>query len=613
MRSEVEVGWTGRHRASPWRQRPAALLAACAVAAWMLVSAVAPAAAQPGEPPGWWLAESPGTSGARFGLGVDYLFDDLDSLLNAASTQTVTLIDPQGGRSTQVIPGDPGLNNRKSDYEVEVESWGIQAPIALPRLRFGRRMTLFPSLVAEVTTTEVTFDFRDRTVAGDSTSISGRGVSWGLGLEGVAAFGRGGEWFVVGGYRFRSLPDIDLERTPALGDLGTGGQPGHLLTFVRDEVAFSQDTHLVSLRLGCAFAGGRVNPWVGVRGRWTDVEVDDELSFVSVLDDLDGDGTPDLRTDLLTQSRFESDSALAVAGVDARLGESLVGRAEVGYGDGDVGALLKVVYLVPKPPGSPPWTPRKVAQTIAAEFERILREFTRQAERLDPLRASEPALYLSRALELVDRTEQDAVEVLEGEGYIALADWLRDRGTEARAGLRAGAPATSAASRSPRATVALAALRTVARPPQSGSGSEDWLAAFGRTLRWIFVRAEEECLDIYVRFTVEGDSVESASMTAWLRGDPGRTFGIPRGTSEEIARPLGIGSYSYRLKYKLKDQVEIEAKCPVGAADDDEGLTDCPLDLATRRVNAILCQLTPDVRLCFPTKASGDPCGGPPP
>lgn len=51
------------------------LLAAAPLAATLLSAFAVPAAAQPAEPPGWWLAETPGTGGVRFGLGVDYLFE----------------------------------------------------------------------------------------------------------------------------------------------------------------------------------------------------------------------------------------------------------------------------------------------------------------------------------------------------------------------------------------------------------------------------------------------------------------------------------------------------------------------------------------------------------
>jgi len=574
-----EVHRPGRRRGSSPRWRPAVLLGCCGLGAF-----AAPAAAQPAEPPPWWLAESPGASGARFGLGLDYRFEDLDSLLAAALTATVTLRDPEGGSSTQVIPGDPGLNNRKFDYEVEVRSWGGQAPIALPQLGLGGRMTLFPSLVIEAATTEITFDFRDRTEPELSTSITGRGVSYGAGLETVGTFGREDKWFVGGGYRFWTLPDLDLERSP-------GFDP--ILDVVHDEIHLDQDTHLASLRVGRVFAGGRLTPWLGARGRWTELEIDDRLAFVS---------PNGVETDLRTRSRFESDSVLAVAGVDARLGDRLAGRVEVSYGDGDVAALLKVVYLVAPPAGAPPWTPRKVAERIAAEFDRISREFSLDAEALGPLRATDPGLYLSRALDLLEETERRAVEVLERERYLGLADWLRDRAEEARAGLQAGAPASPAAVRTPGPAVVLASLRAQADRPESDADGGRWVTALGRALRWIFVRAEERCLDLYLRFTIEGERVDGTSMTVRLRGDP-TDPGILIAAGED-ARRIRIGSYSYEIE--TPDRQPPTADCDARAARAGGQLPECPLDLVTDPVGLVHCDfIRPKYEKCFPRNAYG--------
>ena len=133
------------------------------VAAAALTALASPATAQPGLPPGWSLAESPGVGGFGFGLGIDFRWEDLDSLLNAADTTTVTTHNPNGNVVTQVVPSDPALNNRKFDYRFEVKSAGGQVPVALPRFSLGRGVTVYPSLVVEAGLTEVTFDFHDWT------------------------------------------------------------------------------------------------------------------------------------------------------------------------------------------------------------------------------------------------------------------------------------------------------------------------------------------------------------------------------------------------------------------------------------------------------------------
>jgi hypothetical protein len=582
-----EISRPGRWRARSSRFRPAALLAGC-----LLAALAVPAAAQPVAPPGWWLAESPGTSGARFGLGVDYLFEDVDSLLNTSFTETVTLRGPQAGGPPQVIPGDPALNNRKFDYGFEVRSWGVQAPIALRRLRLGGGATLYPSLVLEVATTEATFDFHDRSEPGDSTSVSGRGVSWAAGLEGVAALGRGGRWFLAGGYRFRSLPEFDLERSPGF-DSNAG--------VVEDEVRLGGGTHLASLRLGRILAGGTVSPYIGVRGRWSELEIDDRLRFVDAAGDL---------FDLTTSSRFDSDSTLGLVGLDARLRGPLVGRAEVTFGDGDVAALVKAVYLVPSRGGFRPPDPGVApvhhrgaegrARRVEEAFSEIRRQFSSEAQRLGS--SSAPG-YVEAAVALIDRMEHEAAAALRKEGYHGIADWLGDRADEAREGLRRSAPMTRSAFRSPPAPGVL--LASLGPPPQDAGPANPggWLDGFARALALIFVRAEDRCLEIELGFTIEG--VDRASVLVHLRGvQPNKGTLIRANRDPQLVR---IGSYSYQVRVK-----EPQAETSTCQAVDRGPLLQCPLDLVGNPVRTVDCEGASSGRECVYGEPHGQ-CGDPPP
>ena len=152
----------------------------------LLVAAIAtsmtasPAIAQQSEPTNWPLAESPGAAGVGFGLGIDFRWENLDSLLNAADTTTVTRRD--GCENvTQVVPGDPALNNRKFDYRFEARTAGGQVPVALPRFSLGSGVSVYPSLVLEAAVTDVTFDFRDRTGrrTAPRSPAGGRATGWG--------------------------------------------------------------------------------------------------------------------------------------------------------------------------------------------------------------------------------------------------------------------------------------------------------------------------------------------------------------------------------------------------------------------------------------------------
>ncbi len=564
-----EIDRAGRRRGSPLRWLPALLLAG-----WGLGVLAAPAAAQPVEPPRW-LAESPGASGAGFSLGLDFHFDDLDSLLNTSAFTAVTLFDGAGGRFTQVIPGDPGLNNRKFDYRFERRSWGAQGPIAFPRVTLGGGMTLLPSLVVEAAMTEVTFDFRDRTEPALSTSITGRGVSYGVGLEAVA-LGREGQWFFGAGYRFRTLPDLDLERSPPFDPT---------LDVVHDEIRLDQDTHLATLRVGRVFADGRFTPWAGARGRWTELEIDDQLVFVS---------PNGIETDLRTRSRFESDSALAVAGVDAWLGGPLVGRAEVAFGDGDVAALLKVVYLL----GGETGTPKRIASDIAREFRRLEQEFGRAAEEMAPLRAVNPTAYLAAALALLDRTEKEAVAILERFDFIALADWLRSRFAEAREALRSTDGSARLRFHHQRPVVVLAALPGPATPPSEPGG-----ASVDDAIRWVLEalgvvaeRAEQGCLELSVRFTVQTGELEPLVLVIHPVSAPVRRARRPLekregGDESERELDLKIGSYTYRIESEgsgASAAPGIRFQC-IGQQDGPN--LECPLDLVEYPVLNVQCRL----------------------
>jgi len=596
----------------PFRRRLNAVCEPLLVAAAALTALASPAAAQPGLPPGWSLAESPGVGGFGFGLGIDFRWEDLDSLLNAADTTTVTRRDAQGNVSTQVVPGDPALNNRKFDYRFEVKSAGGQAPVALPRFSLGRGVSVYPSLVVEAGLTEVTFDFHDRTNPQDSTSITGRGASYGLGLEAVATLGQDPRWFLGAGYRYRSFPSLDLERSSLFDPAGDPG-PVNAFEVTHDQVRLSQDTHLATLRLGRAFRGGKVAPYLGVRSRWTDLELDDELAFRSPLGD---------ETALRTNTRFESDSALAVAGIDAKLGGPVRGRAEVTFGGGDFTMLLKLVYLVPsgttggggRPPGREPRrSPEIVAAELAPEFERIQAAFVARWKNLRRVDQTVRAAYLVQDLKsLLDTTESDLVTTLAGYAELApLADYIRDRFAQARLELGLGVASTPTGDgrRYFPARVVLArlepashesSLAVLARQSTEDQGRSDKvLASIGSFLSELTGSAKTNRLAIK-RICVQSIPSDGATFKMWAESRPEAETGTETNNSIDT---VWRGRYFYRFF--------LDPARPLGCPDPQTGARrDCnPLNLWTSTGPLIECKL--DTGNCQPTSGSTAACGDP--
>lgn len=312
-----------------------------------------PAAARPGEDGRrrpLLAAENPRAADARFGLGLEFLADRLEGLEESASRTVVTLSGPDGSGERFVRPGDPDLTNRKFDMELDLQGVGLQVPIALPSFHLGGAVTVEPSLVLELAMVEADLDFVGRTEADAGSSLQGEGLRYGLGIGWVASACRRCGLFWGGGYRYRLLPDLDVERSPKI-------RPTHLQV-LRDEVRLSGESHRFTGRLGYASAGGRWAPYVGFRYRADDLEVDDELRLLA----------PDLGegTDLRTRTELDAEGVAGVLGVDLAWGR-FVGRIEAAVGEDEVSALLKVVLpfagaerpVPPTPTAPPPPVPPK--------------------------------------------------------------------------------------------------------------------------------------------------------------------------------------------------------------------------------------------------------------
>ncbi len=171
----------------------------------------------PGAPP--WSIGSPAAAGlgARFGLGLRFDFEQLESL------------------------------------DWESSATGVQMPLALPCFRPNGSLCLFPTLTLEAASVDVTFD------PGIGPSRHGNGDLFGAGLDVTFALCDSCSGFAGAGYHFRTIPAFDLQKD---------GAP-------LEEARLSRDTHVASVRLGYVLPGNRFAPYVGLRGQWRDVVVEE--------------------------------------------------------------------------------------------------------------------------------------------------------------------------------------------------------------------------------------------------------------------------------------------------------------------------------------------------
>lgn len=296
-------------------------------------------------PPG---VESPAAAGAGFGLGLDLLTEAEDGLETAASRTLVTLRNPDGSEETFVRPGDPELEDRKFDKDVTIRGLGLQVPVGLPSFRLGPAVAIYPAAVLEASLVETEVEIVPLTEGGSRTSLTGSGVRLGVGLDWVATACRRCRLFWGGGYRYRILPELDLDPSVRAGGAGPEA--------LREEVRLSAEGHRVSGRLGYAFRGGRLAPYVGVRYWVTDLEIEDELLLRDRL--LGQETRLDTRTDL------EGEGAEAVLGLDFRLPRRYAARLEAAVGDDSVSALVKVVGFLGSAPDSPREPDTEVAELL---------------------------------------------------------------------------------------------------------------------------------------------------------------------------------------------------------------------------------------------------------
>ncbi|HEX6903915.1 MAG TPA: hypothetical protein VF789_29660 [Thermoanaerobaculia bacterium] len=372
------------------------------------------------KPP--WAVEAPGAARARFGLGLDVFFEHQESLRFSFLEQTVRTRDLlTGGEEIGVMRTDPGLLNRKFDLQLELAGVGIQPAIALPSVGLPRDLRLYPTLVFQAASADVSLDFHDRTRAEDSSSLDGRGSLFGAGLDLATSLCQGCPWFTGASYRFQRLPSFTVDRSPPFGPSG--------FNVLEDEVRLSREVQEASARAGYSFSGNQVVSYIGVSHRWTDVEIEDHLRY--------RDPYGEVETTLDSLTRLDSETTLALAGVEARLGPRLFSRMETSVGDGDWGVLFRLSYLLTEP--APPTDPLYLE--IAARIRKI------RAEYLKAVNGLPEVVDLAVIYALLERTERKLLDALPFPKFAALHDSVRDRFQKIREAL-AQETAGAASSRS---------------------------------------------------------------------------------------------------------------------------------------------------------------------
>lgn len=508
-----------------------------------------------------WAVEAPGAAGARFGLGLDVFFEHQESLKISFLEQTVRTRDLlTGGEETGVMRTDPGLLNRKFDLQLDLAGVGIQSAIALPSVGLPRDLRLYPTLVFQAASADVSLDFHDGTRAEDSSSLDGQGPLFGTGLDLATSLCRNCPWFTGASYRFQRLPSLTVDRSPPFGPAG--------FNVLEDEVRLGREVQEASARAGYSFSGNQVVSYLGVSHRWTDVEIEDHLRY--------RDPFGEVETTLDSLTRLDSETTLALAGVEARLGPRLFSRMETSVGDGDWGVLFRVSYLLTKEPER---LTENQSTEIAAQIGKIRTEY------VQALNALPETVELAVVYTLLDRIEKKLLAILPFPEFAAMHDSVRYEFRKIRERLAQG-NAVDTTRRSPPLFVP-AVLRTdwsmPAEPtalrlaPESRKNSQvssrtDSLLNFIDLIWKVFSTS-----DIEVHLCVTTAPAKGAIVELWPLSFPGGGDSVTSNDRTYFYR----GLYAYRTRLSEYEPL----KCPFENSDE------CRLDLLKRDHPLVECTL----------------------
>lgn len=420
--------------------------------------------------------ESPAAAGARFGLGLDYLFEHQESLRIDSQRTVVSLPTENGGTLDDIVDGDPDLLNRKFDFEWELKGPGVQVPLALSRFRLTDLIRVFPTLTLEAASVDVTLDSVSKTELNPKTTLEGRGSLFGVKLGATASLCGDCIWFNGTTYHYRNLPAFKADRSPAFAEPG--------FEVLHDEVRLSQEVHEVSTKFGYIAPNQRVAYYTGVRTRWTDVEVEDELRF----------GNVNIRQEMMSSTKLKSKTIEVVAGVDAYLGGSIFGRTEASFSGHDLGVKVTIVHIdwnnrSREDRESTERMAREIASAIAPRLKQILAAFleARQNLRVEIAATGKQVYPLGAVSSLLNDTERDLLLTLAGPELTAMRDYIQDLFYQTRValGLQLGAQAALHVS----APVRLASLRPTLMqraqpdlPELDKETADSWLDRIGNAI-----------------------------------------------------------------------------------------------------------------------------------
>ncbi len=382
-----------------------------------------------------WAVESPGAAGAPVAVGLDVVSGREDGLLISSQASVVTLRDPATGRTeTTAIPGDPSLLNRKFSIRVRSTGEGAQMPVALPPIPLPG-LRIFPTLILQAASTDLSLDFADKPKPADSASLKGRAALYGLGLGLTASPCGTCPWFVTTGFRYSTLPGLTATRSPRFAP------PDFDVLQDRSRLSLRRDEGLI--RIGRSLPSGRAAAYLGLLRSREHLTDDDtvQLSSRRVAEQM-----------LLgSRTRLASTATAGLTGVEAHLAGPLLLRVEAVFGGGRSGVALKLAYLrLPAPP-PPQQLPRRrpdrsqeeVARQIVQRLQRVREELARAPSPPShptppnlpglPQEAAAPAFVSAAAVaRWLDRLEQEFLDALAGQELVALRDAVRDLFRRAR-------------------------------------------------------------------------------------------------------------------------------------------------------------------------------------
>lgn len=498
-----------------------------------------------------WAVEAPGAAGARFGLGLDLFSEHQESLritFMEQSLQTRDLLT--GAEENEVVRTDPGLLNRKFDFRLDLTGAGIQPAVAL---RLPRALGFYPTLTFQAAAADVSLDFLDLNRPGDSSSLSGRGVLFGAGLDLTRSLCRSCPWFAGASYFSQHLPSFSVGQSPGFS------APG--FEVLEDDVRLRRDVQEASTRVGYGFSGQAVS-YVGVRHRWTDVKIDDHLRY--------RDPFQEAETTLDSRTRLESEVTLALAGVEARLGPRLFGRLETSVGGGDWGVLLRMVYLPRFLLKEPERLTKEDSARIGAQIRRISDELAASINDLPE------AVELEVVYALLNRFERRLLDVLPFPDFAAMRDYVQDQFQKAREALaREAAAATTAFPR-----IAPAAFRSSAPLPAGA-------ALQGQA---VVRKSESSILKTYIldpisllakRFEDNDIDVDLCVRSVPVQGATVKLYPLSfrrrRPVTSNASATFRRGLYGYEVDDYKRRQCENSEDCPLDLLTEDNPFVECVL------------------------------------